>query len=395
VPQELPFISTFLNVGSGLETAELEFDDSEGLLDPWADDWLRGRGTRAHAQPVLPRRAAPTDDDPGHKIADDRAKETGVDLGIADLLSIARSQLGAPYVWADANPEGTAGGPGSGFDCSGLTQWVLSRFGVQTTHLAEAQQDQFRKVGRNQLRPGDLIFYNYGRKAPGVADHVAIYIGAGKQIAASSSEGAVAEQSVDWSHFIGGGATGIDAGSGGQVGQVFRPGRGGRGRVAPTVADQPFTLVNASLDDAPPFGPVMAAALQSPTMTAPPRADPERARLGGSVKAQLRQGFLDSGRPDLAKMVYTKDFDAWISAESGWRVDVASQSYPGHGRNYGLFQFWEGHPWTDKYLEGETSWTADAYTQAKLVARYFAHLTPDDIRRYAAQIRAGEYKGWG
>ena len=57
-------------------------------------------------------------------------------------------------------------------------------------------------------------------------------------------------------------------------------------------------------------------------------------------------------------MVGTQDFKTWIDAESGWKVDSVSQYFPNHGRNYGLFQFAQIHPWTDNYLNGETSWTA-------------------------------------
>ena len=394
---EFGFISAFLNVGKGLEPTEpeeLDFDDSQGVLDPWADDWLRGRGTRAKAVATLPRRKASDDGDPGHEVADARAVEAGVDLDTADLLSIARSQIGSPYVWADINPVGEAGGPGSGFDCSGFTQWVLSRFGIQTEHLSSAQQKQFRRVNRQQLRPGDLVFYHYSdRNGPGdTADHVELYIGNGQTI--GSSSGGVMVRDVNWDAFVGGGATGIDASE--AVGGRGPTGRPRRPKAAPEEGAAPgFSLVNASLNDPPAFGPIMAAALQSPTLEVPPRANPEQARKGGSVKTQLYQGFLDAGRPDLAKMVRTKDFDTWINAESGWRTDAVSQSFPGHGRNYGLFQFWEGHDWTVNFLNGETTWTADPYTQAKLVTRYFPHLTPDDIRRYAQQVRAGEYKGWG
>lgn len=114
----------------------------------------------------------------------------------------------------------------------------------------------------------------------------------------------------------------------------------------------------------------------------------------GSIKQQLYQGFMDAGRPDLAKMVNTKDFHTWIQAESGWNPYVTSQYFPGHGRNYGLFQFWERHPWTDQYVSGG-QWAATPYEQAQLVAQWFAHLEPGDIRNYAQQIRSGSYHGWG
>ena len=150
-------------------------------------------------------------------------------------------------------------------------------------------------------------------------------------------------------------------------------------------------------DDQPAFSAILASLLQPvAARTGGPTVNrPASARKGGSTTAQLRLGFVDAGRGDLAKMVGTRDFQTWINAESGGRVDAVSQYFPNHGRNYGLFQFAQIHPWTEKYLNGETSWTADAYTQAQLVARYFSHLTPGDIHRYAEQIRNGSYAGWG
>jgi hypothetical protein len=111
------------------------------------------------------------------------------------------------------------------------------------------------------------------------------------------------------------------------------------------------------------------------------------------IDRQLYRGFIDAGRPDLARLVGTKDFNAWVNAESGFRPDVVSQYYAEHGVNYGLFQFWEGHDWTKPYVEGN-SFTATPYQQAKLVAKYF-DLTPGEVHTYADQIRAGTYQGWG
>jgi cell wall-associated NlpC family hydrolase len=390
----LDFATDFTRVLRGdLDPQPDPFVDMEGILDNWWDEGFRDtyRRPRPWNRQVM---LAPDDGDPAHARADQRASERGLNVQNLgnDLLSIARSQIGADYDWADANPRG-AGQAGS-FDCSGYTQWVLSRFGIQTDHMASSQQQQFRGVKRGELQPGDLIFYNYGRKAAGVADHVAIYIGGGQQIAASSAEDQVAQQPVDWEHFIGGGATGIAAeGVKGRSGRTpvreHEPQRTEPGAPAPYLM-----LDDLATGGTPAFGSVLASLMQ-PVTRAAPRTRGTAGGKAGSVTAQLRNGFIDAGRPDLAKMVNTQDFKAWIDAESGWNVDSVSQYFPGHGRNFGLFQFWQGHPWTENYLKGGDEWTADAYTQAKLVARYFPHLTPDDIRRYAEQIRNGQYRGWG
>jgi hypothetical protein len=102
----------------------------------------------------------------------------------------------------------------------------------------------------------------------------------------------------------------------------------------------------------------------------------------------LKRGFLDAGRKDLAKMVGTEDFRTWIGAEGGSIPRGWSQHFPGHGKNYGLFQLWEGHPWIDV---GDRP---GIRRQAELAGSMF-DLNPRDIRTYADQIRANNYSGWG
>ena len=87
----------------------------------------------------------------------------GADGGVS---SIALQYLGVPYVWAGATP--------SGFDCSGLVQYVFAQLGVSLPHNAAAQwhSPDAISVPRAELEPGDLVFFNK-------LDHVGIYIGNG------------------------------------------------------------------------------------------------------------------------------------------------------------------------------------------------------------------------
>lgn len=115
------------------------------------------------------------------------------------------------------------------------------------------------------------------------------------------------------------------------------------------------------------------------------------------VKQQLYDGFVDAGRPDLARMVRTRAFSTWIRAESGWNPRVVSAYFGGHGRNAGLFQFaLLDREWVwDDVDTSEWTYGATPYQQAQLVVKYFPHLTPGAIRTYAEQVDAGTYKGWG
>ena len=92
-------------------------------------------------------------------------------LGVAGastsgVVSLALQYLGVPYQWGGATP--------SGFDCSGLVQYVYAQLGVSLPHNTVAQwHDPIAvSVPRDQLQPGDLVFFNR-------LDHMGIYIGGG------------------------------------------------------------------------------------------------------------------------------------------------------------------------------------------------------------------------
>lgn len=137
-----------------------------------------------------------------------------IDANGNKVIRIAKTQLGVPYNMGSYDP---AGGGSAAIDCSGLTKWVFSRLGVELPHSAAQQSQMFPKLGAKDLKPGDLVFYDYGRLG-GASDHVSIYAGNGMQIAASSSGGQVEVQPVDWDNFIWGGDTPLSGGQGQQQG---------------------------------------------------------------------------------------------------------------------------------------------------------------------------------
>ncbi|MDO7905675.1 NlpC/P60 family protein [Paenibacillus sp. JX-17] len=95
------------------------------------------------------------------------------------LVDYAKKFMGTPYDFGAGSYEkdGT-------FDCSSFTQHVFSHFNIDLPRIAREQAGVGSKVSRNQLQPGDLIFFTVpGRfqndRIPG---HVGIYMGNGKFI---------------------------------------------------------------------------------------------------------------------------------------------------------------------------------------------------------------------
>ncbi len=99
--------------------------------------------------------------------------------GVSDvrvsIVNYAKQFLGNPYVWGGTSLT-------KGADCSGYVQSIFKHFNVYLPRTSAAQSTCGTKVSASEMKPGDLVFYaKYGR-----VNHVAIYIGNGQVINASS-----------------------------------------------------------------------------------------------------------------------------------------------------------------------------------------------------------------
>lgn len=83
-------------------------------------------------------------------------------------VGIAMQYLGIKYLWGGASPE-------TGFDCSGFTMYVYAQLGVSLPHHAASQYTMGTPVSKDQLEPGDLVFFR------GLG-HMGMYIGGGQFI---------------------------------------------------------------------------------------------------------------------------------------------------------------------------------------------------------------------
>lgn len=107
------------------------------------------------------------------------------------VVAIALQYLGIPYVWGGSSPA-------TGFDCSGFTMYVYAQVGVSLPHHAASQYQLGVAVPRDQLAPGDLVFFS------GLG-HMGIYIGGGQFVHAPHTGDVVKISSISerWGNYVG------------------------------------------------------------------------------------------------------------------------------------------------------------------------------------------------
>jgi cell wall-associated NlpC family hydrolase len=102
--------------------------------------------------------------------------------------NLVKKYLGVQYQWGGESP--------TGFDCSGLLQYVWKSLGVKIPRTSQEQWNAGRPVDLRNLKPGDAVFTEMGADGPG---HVGMYVGNGKIIAAPHTGTVVQVQNLsDW-----------------------------------------------------------------------------------------------------------------------------------------------------------------------------------------------------
>jgi cell wall-associated NlpC family hydrolase len=109
---------------------------------------------------------------------------------MSDMLALSRRYLGVRYRWAGTSP--------SGFDCSGFMYYVYGRMGVALPRTTYDMYDAGAPVPREDLREGDLVFFQTLHPGP---SHAGIYLGDGRFIHASSGSRRVLISSMEEGYY--------------------------------------------------------------------------------------------------------------------------------------------------------------------------------------------------
>ena len=91
----------------------------------------------------------------------------------------AKRLLGSKYVWGATGP--------NTYDCSGFTQKIYRDVGINIPRVSRDQARVGQFVSYNNLRRGDMVFFDTKKKRSGIVSHVGIYLGSGNFIHASSA----------------------------------------------------------------------------------------------------------------------------------------------------------------------------------------------------------------
>ncbi|MFJ2115027.1 MULTISPECIES: NlpC/P60 family protein [unclassified Streptomyces] len=117
----------------------------------------------------------------------------------AAAIYFAQQKLGTPYLWGG---NGTAD-QGGRFDCSGLTQAAYRTVGVELPRVANDQYNAGEHPARNELLPGDLVFFSDDLTNSRAIRHVGIYVGGGYMINAPYTGAVIRFDKIDTPDYFG------------------------------------------------------------------------------------------------------------------------------------------------------------------------------------------------
>ncbi|WP_107401858.1 NlpC/P60 family protein [Streptomyces oceani] len=117
----------------------------------------------------------------------------------AEAIAYAQDKLGTPYLWGG---DGTAEDEGR-FDCSGLSKAAYDSVGIELPRVANRQWNTGPHPKRDELLPGDLVFFAHDLEDPNSIHHVGIYVGGGYMIDAPYTGSKIRFDPIDSPDYFG------------------------------------------------------------------------------------------------------------------------------------------------------------------------------------------------
>ncbi|MEV7792934.1 bifunctional lytic transglycosylase/C40 family peptidase [Streptomyces sp. NPDC087512] len=117
----------------------------------------------------------------------------------AGAIAYAQKKLGTPYLWGG---NGTAD-QGGRFDCSGLTKAAYDSVGIELPRVANDQYNAGPHPSRDELLPGDLVFFSDDLTNSRAIRHVGIYVGGGYMIDAPRTGAVIRFDPIDTPDYFG------------------------------------------------------------------------------------------------------------------------------------------------------------------------------------------------
>lgn len=117
----------------------------------------------------------------------------------AGAIYFAQKKLGTPYLWGgNGTPE-----QNGRFDCSGLTQAAYRTVGVDLPRVANDQYNAGPHPSRDELLPGDLVFFSDDLNNSRAIHHVGLYVGGGYMINAPYTGAVIRFDQIDTADYFG------------------------------------------------------------------------------------------------------------------------------------------------------------------------------------------------
>ncbi len=167
-------VITLVAMGEELEVAAVEGDWVKVLLD---NDEVYVSAEYVEVSAELSTAVTMTELLYGQGVSDVRV----------DICQYAKEFIGNPYVWGGTSLT-------KGADCSGFVMKVFQKYGVKLPRNSRSQANCGTTIKVAEAKPGDLIFYAKGK----TINHVAIYIGNGQVIHASSPKTGIKISNVSY-----------------------------------------------------------------------------------------------------------------------------------------------------------------------------------------------------